>query len=104
MAYQMKSSPAQLGAALRVGAKLINYGRRMFSSSSKAKKAGSKINKVVNDGKGTVTEIRPSGTQVSRNSWPNVKPGDVSDFPGTTTLPSGKVIAFDATKRQILKP
>lgn len=57
----------------------------------------------VNQSKGTVTEITPT-SEITRNSWPNVKPGEVSSFPGTTTLPSGKVIPFDAMKTQILKP
>ena len=31
MAYNMKSSPAKLGAALRIGAKLVKYGKKMFT-------------------------------------------------------------------------
>ena len=31
MAYNMKSSPAKLGAALRAGKLLVKYGKKMFT-------------------------------------------------------------------------
>ena len=35
MAYQMKSSPAKLGAALRAGRYLVKYGKKIFTKSPK---------------------------------------------------------------------
>jgi len=57
------------------------------------------------DGKSTTTVNKTNGkttSEVTRTSWPRVKPGTKSKFPGTTTDASGKVTAFDATKRQVL--
>ena len=55
----------------------------------------------MNENKNTVTTTK-NGTEITRNSWPNVKPGTKSKFPGTTTDASGKVTAFDATKNQVM--
>ena len=57
------------------------------------------------DGKSTTTVNKTNGkttSEATRTSWPRVKPGTKSKFPGTTTDASGKVTAFDATKRQVL--
>ena len=53
----------------------------------------------------TTTTNKTNGkttSKATRTSWPNVKPGTKSKFPGTTTDASGNVTAFDGTKRQVL--
>ena len=57
---------------------------------------GQKSGKVLSEG-GT-----SGASQVSK--YPRVKPGTVSNIPNTTTLPSGEVIPFDPTKRQMIDP
>ena len=95
----MKSSPAKIVGAIKLGSKLVKYGKSLFNKTKPLPKPKSKIK--INQKKGTVTEIK-KGSEITRNSWPNVKPGNKSNFPGTSTLPSGKVVPFDGSKTQIL--
>ncbi len=100
MAYQMKNSPAKIMGAIKLGSKLVKYGKSLFNKTKPLSKPKTKIK--INHTKGTVTEITPT-SKITRDSWPNVKPGNISDFPGTSTLPSGKVVPFDGTKTQVFK-
>ena len=96
----MKSSPAKIMGAIKLGTKLVRYGKKLFSKTKTAIPNKPKIK--INHTRGTVTEITPT-SKITRDSWPNVKPGNISGFPGTSTLPSGKVVPFDGTKTQVFK-
>ena len=82
--------------------------KMMKKSPAKLKKGGTTTSKTkkstyVSDlKKGTVTETTPKGSKITRSSWPNVKPGTKSSFPGTSTDAMGKVSPFDPMKRQVL--
>ena len=71
MAYQMKSSPAKLGAALRAGRYLVKYGKKIFTKSPKKTIKSTddieteKINKLYEKFK---KNIRKEGTKTWKNS------------------------------------
>ena len=108
MTYQMKSSPAKLMGAIKVGKTLVKYGKKAYNAIKGTKpKVKTKTSRTQHNTKAnTTTTINKTNgkttSEVTRNSWPNVKPGTTSTFPGTSTNASGKVTAFDPTKRQIL--
>ena len=69
----MKSSPAKIVGAIKLGAKLVKYGKSLFNKTKPLSKTQVKINY----NKGTVTEITKK-SKITRDSWPNVKPGNRS--------------------------
>lgn len=103
-------SPAKQVAVIKKGVQLATkYGKKIYqaikgTTKSKAKTTKTSTTRTNADGKSTTTKNKTNGkttSEVTRTSWPNVKPGTKSKFPGTTTDASGKVTAFDATKRQV---
>ena len=110
--FKMKGSPMQRNFGIGSPAKLkglattlAKYGKKAYNAVKGVKKTTPKPKKstYVSDlKKGTVTETTPKGTKIIRDSWPNVKPGTRSSFPGTSTDAMGKVGPFDPMKRQVL--
>ena len=101
----MKKSPAKLAGLAKTGAKILSKAKKAYTKLKKGGTTTSKTKKstYVSDlKKGTVTETTPKGSKITRSSWPNVKPGTKSSFPGTSTDAMGKVSPFDPMKRQVL--
>tara|TARA_R110000737_G_scaffold319963_1_gene331347 strand:+ start:245 stop:646 length:402 start_codon:yes stop_codon:yes gene_type:complete len=120
--FKMKGSPMQRNfgispvkqinpvAAIKAGIKgvklAVKTGKKIYNK-IKGTKTTPKPNKstYVSDlKKGTVTETTSTGSKITRDSWPKVKPGKVSDFPHTSTTPGGIVGPFDPMKRQVIHP
>ena len=104
-------SPVKQAAVIKKGVQLATkYGKKIYDAvkgtkpkvKTKTKTSTTRTNK---GGKSNTTVNKTNGkttSEVTRTTWPNVKPGTKSKFPGTSTDASGKVTAFDATKRQVL--
>lgn len=43
MAYQMKSSPAKLMGALKIGSKILKYGKKAFTKKPKTRKINTPV-------------------------------------------------------------
>jgi len=101
-------SPVKQAAIIKKGIQVATkYGKKLYNAvkGNKSKTTKTSTTRTNADGKSTTTVNKTNGkttSEVTRDSWPNVKPGTKSKFPGTTTDASGKVTAFDATKRQVL--
>ena len=115
--YKMKGSPMQRNFGINAESPVkqaglvklaVKYGKKAYKAIKGTKsKSSTKTSTTKHDTKAntTTTYNKTDGkttSEVTRDSWPNVKPGTKSKFPGTTTDASGKVTAFDATKRQML--
>jgi len=102
-------SPVKQAAIIKKGVQLATkYGKKAYNA-IKGNKLKSNTNtsttRANKGGKSTTTVNKTNGkttSEITRTTWPNVKPGTKSKFPGTSTDASGKVTAFDATKRQVL--
>jgi hypothetical protein len=95
----LQKNPKNVVKAVR---KAWDYAKKYFSKVKKTKVNNNTSTTRTNAGGNSTTTTTPT-SEITRTSWPNVKPGTKSKFPGTTTDASGNVTAFDPTKRQVIQ-
>ena len=102
-------SPVKQVAVVKKGVQLaVKYGKKAYNAIKGTKpkvKTKTSTTRTNTGGKSNTTVKKTNGkttSEVTRNTWPDVKPGAKSKFPGTSTDANGKVTAYDATKRQVL--